>query len=235
MEWLFQAAHELLRFFAQYEFPALFILLTIEEAGIPLPLPGDTLVMLAGIRHAQSLGYDAAVLATASAAVFIGASALYVVSRRGGRTLIAKYGKYLHLNPSRLDRMERWFRRHGKASIILGRLIPGLRIPTTVMAGLSDVPYRVFAPTAAVAALLWSAIYFWLGVVIHHELRRITVLLAGIPDTISDWLILALALLLLAGGFGAWRLRRRARRHAAPAAPSAVSEEAAHGSSHSAL
>ncbi|HEX6123590.1 MAG TPA: DedA family protein [Ktedonobacterales bacterium] len=209
MQLLHELARLVLAFFVAYEFPALFGLLVLEEAGVPLPVPGDMLVMLAGEQHRQSLPYDAAVILTASAAVFLGSSALYFLSRRGGRTLIGKYGKYLHLNEARLGRMERWFQRHGPLSIVLGRLIPGLRIPTTVMAGLSDVPYRVYAPTAALAAVIWSALYFWLGVVIHHELRFLTGLIAGIPDTLEGWVVLVALLCFVTGLAGTWHLRRR--------------------------
>jgi membrane protein DedA with SNARE-associated domain len=215
MQLLNHLAHVVLALYSGHQFPALFGLLTLEEAGIPLPVPGDMLVMLAGEHHRQMLIYDMQIILVASLAVFVGSSLLYGVSRRGGRALIAKYGKYMHLSEGRLARMERWFARHGAVSMVLGRLIPGLRIPTTVMAGLSNVPYRVYAPTAAIAALIWSAIYFWLGVAIHHEMRYFTAFVAGIPDTVSLWIILVAALFLLLGVSGTWHVRRRARRRTA--------------------
>lgn len=44
--------------------------------------------------------------------------------------------------------------------MILGRLIPGLRIPTTIMAGLSGMPYRQFVSSALPAALIWSGAFY---------------------------------------------------------------------------
>ncbi|MBF6591762.1 MAG: DedA family protein [Ktedonobacterales bacterium] len=214
MRLIHDLAHLVLALFMRHEFPALFGLLTLEEGGIPLPVPGDMLVMLAGEQRRQSFLYDVAVVAVASAAVFIGSSVLYYAARRGGRALIAKYGKYAHLNERRLERMEGWFRQHGPLAIVLGRLIPGLRIPTTVMAGLAEVPYRVYAPSAAIAAVIWSAAYFWLGVVIRREMRLFTGLIAGIPDALAGWVLLALALSLFAGIGGTWHLRRVRRRQA---------------------
>jgi membrane protein DedA with SNARE-associated domain len=206
-------ARLLLSLFGGHELEALFGLLTVEEAGIPLPVPGDMLVMFAGEHHRHSPAYDLSIVAISSAAVFAGSSLLYYVARQGGRPLVERLSKHMHLGGSRLERLERWFRRHGLRSIVLGRLIPGLRIPTTVMAGLSDVPYRVYAPTAALAALIWSAIYFWLGVAIHHELRQLTALIAGVPDMLSDalalWIVIALCLLIGLGG--TWHLRRHSR------------------------
>ena len=98
--------HALLSFFGGHVLLGLFGLLTIEEAGVPLPVPGDMLVMFAGVRQRHSLGYDLGIIFVASAAVFVGSSLLYLISRRGGQPLVARLGKYLHLKsqPSRSTR-----------------------------------------------------------------------------------------------------------------------------------
>src|SRR5262249_30084949 len=156
MQILEELVRLLLHFLSAHRLAALGVLVFLEEAGIPIPIPGDTLVILAGATHHKSAGYVAAALAISSIAVFAGSSILYGLARRGGRPLLDKYGKFIHLNERRLQRMERWFERRGRGAIVLGRLIPGLRIPTTIMAGLADVPYRVYAPTNALAAVIWS-------------------------------------------------------------------------------
>lgn len=215
---LFQhLAHLVLSFFSAHELTAIFTLLTAEEAGIPLPIPGDTLLILAGARHPHTALYVASILAASTLAVFCGSSILYWIMRRNGRVLLTRYGRFIHLKPERLARMERWFARRGRLAIVLGRLIPGLRMPTTMMAGLSDVPYRVFAPTTFLAAVIWSAIYFWLGMLITRGMHLAVALITGLPDTVSDtllvWLCLVAALALIAGVVGgALHLRRRVRR-----------------------
>ena len=89
------------------------------------------------------------------------------------------------------------------------------------MAGLSGVPYRVYAPTAAIAAVIWSSIYFWLGVVIHREQRFLTGLLTGIPDILSDalslWIFIGVGTLVVIGLGGTWHVRRRQRGRQQPA------------------
>ncbi len=203
----------LLHAFHTHQLSALFLLILVEEAGIPLPIPGDTLVMLAGLEPHKTVWYVLTIISAVSLAVFLGSSALYTVARRGGRPVLEKYGKYIHLNHSRLDRMERWFVRRGRTALIFGRLIPGLRIPTTVMAGLSGIPYSVFAPSAALAAVIWSSIYFWLGILINREWRLITGLAAGLLDDVSLTVLLACTLIIAIGvAGGTWHLRRRTRR-----------------------
>src|SRR5215813_8777445 len=198
-----QFARFLLDFFNAHKFGGLFFLVLIEEAGIPIPVPGDALVMIAGLARHKTPLYAAQVLALASSAVFLGSSILYFVARSGGRPLVAKYGRYLRLNEKRLERLERWFARHGLLALIVGRLIPGLRIPTTILAGISGMPYTIYAPTAALAAVIWSAFFFFLGALVQHEVRYITSIIAGLLDTLTSsvlalWLLLGL--LSIAGG-----------------------------------
>lgn len=232
MQILGKLAQLLLGFFYQHNFVAVFFLVLIEEAGIPIPVPGDSLVMLAGAKKHKTLGYSAGMILTASVAVFIGCSILYFITRHKGRPLLDRYGKYIHLNEKRLALLERWFARHGRLAIIFGRLIPGLRIPTTVMAGLSDVPYSEFAPTAAIAAVIWSVFYFWIGLIIQREMRYITAVGDALLDDLTGsivWIWLVIALCLSGGTIHMGRRihrKRRARRaelvhrvHTAPTTP----------------
>ncbi|MGH2516811.1 MAG: DedA family protein [Ktedonobacterales bacterium] len=208
----------ILHFYLAHQLGALFVLVLIEEAGIPIPIPGDTLVMLAGARHQKTLQYDLTMLLASSVAVFIGSSVLYFVMRRQGRLLLEKYGKYIRLNQRRLEMLERWFVKRGRLAIIFGRLIPGLRIPTTIMAGLADVPYRVYAPTAALAAVIWSLFYFWLGVALQHGWQLVSAYAAGLLDDLTGsivWVWLFVALCVSGGtlhvGWRIWRVRERRR------------------------
>jgi membrane protein DedA with SNARE-associated domain len=225
-------AHVILQFYSAHKFGGLFFLVLIEEAGIPIPVPGDALVMIAGLSAERAPLYTVQVLAVASAAVFLGSSMLYFVVRRGGRALLKKYGGLLRLNEQRLARMEVWFARRGRAAIIFGRLIPGLRLPTTILAGLSGIPYRVYAPTAAVAAVVWSAVFYFLGVVVQHEARYVAAIVVGLLDTLTDsllWVWVLLALLGMAAGALHLTQRRREKRRTSsrrrpPTHPSPESE-----------
>ncbi|HEX6796204.1 MAG TPA: DedA family protein [Ktedonobacterales bacterium] len=213
LELIQELAQWLLNFYHAHQLPALFLLVLIEEAGIPIPIPGDTLVMIAGLQPHRTLLYDVGVIGLASLAVFIGSSILYAVMRRGGRPFLQRYGKYLHLHPDRLDRIERWFLKRGRIAIVLGRLIPGLRIPTTVIAGLSGLPYREYAQTCAIAAVIWSTVFFYLGVLLQRELHFIAAILADLIDYISAPVVYVTLLLILAIGGGGLHIHRRVRSH----------------------
>jgi membrane protein DedA with SNARE-associated domain len=208
---LHELAQQLLGLFHAHELATLFVAILIEEAGLPIPIPGDTLVLLAGTQTPHTIGHALVVVGVSSLAVFLGSSTLFAVMHRGGRPLLVKYGKYILLNERRLASMERWFIRRGRLAIILGRLIPGLRIPTTIMAGISGVTYADYALTAAVAALIWSTFYYTLGTVLGRTAPLAFAVLADILDDIPRWLLILGILLLLASVGGAatlWKIRQ---------------------------
>ena len=215
-----ELAQWLMEFYQAHQLSALFLLVLVEEAGIPIPIPGDTLVMIAGLQRDRGLLYDLGVIGLSSLAVFLGSSLLFAFMQRGGRPFLARFGKYLHLHPDRLERVERWFLKRGRVAIVLGRLIPGLRIPTTVMSGLSGMPYVQYAPVNALAAVIWSVAYFYLGVLLQREVRFVIAILTGYLDDLSTpavYLWLLLILTIGGGGFHIFRRVQRQRRRASTA------------------
>jgi membrane protein DedA with SNARE-associated domain len=129
--------------------------LLIEEAGLPLPfVPGDVLILLLGVRARQGLVPLWQVIAALEAVTLVGASLLYAVCRRAGRDLLHRYGRVLHLTPSRLALAERWAHERGVVAVSAARLVPGFRIATAVVCGVLAVPYRVFLPGLAAGALV---------------------------------------------------------------------------------
>lgn len=142
-----------------------FALLYLEESGIPLPAPGDVFVMYVGVHVPHQFGAWIAAWLGLIVAVVLGATNLFLISRKYGRRLAeSALAEYVHLNHSRLMRAEKWFRRYGVLAIIFGRHIPGFRIPITVAAGVFQIPYRVFAPSVAVSTAIWAGVVLIIGI-----------------------------------------------------------------------
>jgi membrane protein DedA with SNARE-associated domain len=152
---------------------AVVIAVLIEEAGIPMPLPGDLLMLAAGIRARHGLLPVWQVVAALAAATVVGATLLYAVSRWAGRGLLLRYGRFIHVNPSKLDRAEEALRRHGLLAVTVARLIPSLRIVSVVACGVLGVPPRVFFPGMALGALLYILIYTLLGYFVGARVLRV--------------------------------------------------------------
>jgi len=142
-----------------------FAALYIEESGVPLPAPGDVFVMYVGVHVPHHLSAWIAAWLGLIVAVVLGATNLFLLSRKYGRRLAeSSLAEYVHLSHARLVVAERWFRRWGVLAIIFGRHIPGFRIPITVAAGVFQVPYRVFAPSVAVSTAIWAGVVLIIGI-----------------------------------------------------------------------
>ena len=131
---------------------------------MPLGVPGDVFIGYVG----HSLPHSVTLLGLAWLAFIVlvvaGASNLYLVSRHFGRRLVTgKTGRVLHLTPTRLARAEAWNQRWGVLTVIFGRHIPGLRIPLTVVAGISRMSYPKFAASVAVSTAVWSGALLLVG------------------------------------------------------------------------
>jgi membrane protein DedA with SNARE-associated domain len=140
-----------------------FLLILVEETGVPVPVPGDFLMLALGAHARQgSVSLWQALLAM-EVATLVGGCVLYHVSARAGRTLVYRYGRYMHLTEQRLNRAEQFLQRRGAIAIVLGRVTPGLRMATVIACGVFGVPFWRFLPSFAVGALLYILMYTLLG------------------------------------------------------------------------
>ena len=142
---------------------AAFVFLLIEEGGVPVPVPGDVLMLVLGIHAREGTVSLWQAVGATWLGTMIGSTLLYFGSRLAGRGLVYRYGRFIRLTPERLDNAEQWLKRHGSRAVFLGRLVPGLRIVTAVACGVFEVPFTVFFPAMSLGALLYILVYTLLG------------------------------------------------------------------------
>jgi membrane protein DedA with SNARE-associated domain len=147
----------------QHGLLAAFLFLLVEEAGTPIPLPGDFLMVLIGARAAEGRLVLVQVLIAMELATVIGASCLYWLSARAGRRVVYRLGRHVGLTAARLDRAGEELNRRGAMAVILGRLTPGFRIVTPMVCGLFRFPFHVFLPAMALGAFAYILVYTLLG------------------------------------------------------------------------
>src|SRR5262245_37479930 len=210
MDWWNEIALAMGSFLDRHGLLAAFLFLLLEEAGVPVPVPGDFLMLYLGVRAGEGRIQLWQAIAVMEMATIIGATFLYAVTRLAGRSLVYRYGRYIRLTPERLDTAEQWLSTHGARAVFLGRLLPGLRIVTAVACGVFSVRARVFVPSMSLGALLYIAVYtllgFFLGQPVLDVLDRI-----HLPLGLLGWLV-PLSLLLWWTARARQGLGRRAAR-----------------------
>lgn len=194
--WWRPLTHALRIFVLEHQTGGLFVVIFLEELGIPLPAPGDAAIAYGGyLTTTGTIPYPLAYLAVVSGAV-LGSACNLTISRRYGRPFIQRYGRYIGISDERLVRAEGIFKRWGPWAIIIGRHIPGMRIVLSALSGILEVPYKVFIPCVVVSASIWAAIFLELGRRLGPRVRE---LFGLFPAHLIPWV--ALGLILLAIGY----------------------------------
>jgi membrane protein DedA with SNARE-associated domain len=134
---------------------AVFILCVAQSCCIPTS--SEITMGLAGALAATGKLNLAGVIAVGIAGETIGAYIAWAVGRTGGRGFIERYGRYILVTRTDLDRAEAWYGRHERSGVFVGRLLPVIRSFVALVAGVAEVP----AVTFGVFTVLGSAI--WLG------------------------------------------------------------------------
>ncbi len=151
-----------------------FLLIYIEESGIPLLIPGDVWLIYVGHRLPRYWWAWVGGWAGFVVAVVFGSMNLYLLSRRFGRRLLEHpLARFLHITPERLATAELEFHRWGPWAVIVGRHVPGLRVPLTVAAGILEMALPLFLVCVAISSGVWAAVFLTLGIVYGDSIARL--------------------------------------------------------------
>ncbi|HEX2409111.1 MAG TPA: DedA family protein [Nitrososphaeraceae archaeon] len=141
----------------------------LAETLFPI-IPSELIFPLAGyVVQSQNLGIGQAIMFgfMGSLGSTLGAIIIYFLSRKVGRIVILKIGKYILINENKLQKSEIWFQKYGKVAVLLGRLAPGIRELISVPAGLAKMNLIPFILFTFIGSFLWSLsltmIGFYLG------------------------------------------------------------------------
>jgi membrane protein DedA with SNARE-associated domain len=204
-------------FLQSHPYSSLLVMILVEELGVFLPFPGDTALLLFGVWSRQGKVDFLTTLAIVCLATLIGASILYYLSRWLGRMLLAKYShqlRYMHITQGNIDLIERWMAKYGWATLIVARLTPGLRIVSTVSAGVLNVPFRTFLPATMVGTVLWTALYYFLGSFLGRRYAdKINYLLSN-RFFLIELMVVSLALWFIIAKYGIPLVRKRLAKRA---------------------
>ncbi len=146
---------------SRHGYLAIFLLMVLESACVPIPseavmLFGGALaggVVVAGVHvHLNVVG----VALAGTAGNLVGSLIAYAVGLAGVRPLVERYGRYVLLRRHDLDRAEQFFARHGRAAVLLARVLPVVRTFISLPAGVAEMPVGTFSVLTLVGSLPWT-------------------------------------------------------------------------------
>jgi membrane-associated protein len=176
-------------------------LILVKEAGVPIPVPGDLVVIGAGVAAGRGdLDPIVALVALVVASILGGAlqyGLLRSVARPALLRLLGRFGSTERVN-GQTERL----RRGGARSVALARSTPGVRIVTIAASALAGIPAPAFVAGLAVGNALFIGAHFALGYVVGEPVLAIV---GGVLGPLA----VAFVALALIGAIGWYLIRRR--------------------------
>jgi membrane protein DedA with SNARE-associated domain len=183
------------------------LLILAKEAGVPLPIPGDLVIIGAGAALAGDLLGAGGVLGVILVAGFIGASIQFLLFGSALRRPLLAALSRLGVTEERIGGLSDRIRRGGIGAVALARMTPGLRIAVIPAAALATIPYLVFLPGIVAGNGVFVTAHFGLGFVLGAYASELIAQATG--PLIIGGIVVALAI-------GGWVFLRRRHRPATP-------------------
>ncbi|MBB6735909.1 DedA family protein [Cohnella zeiphila] len=150
------------RLFEHYGYLLLLLGLPLDFIALPLP-PGNSTLAYAGYLAQAGKLSAWPTLGAALAGAFIGVTVTYALGCRFGEPLLLRYGKYVFLKPSTLERVRRAYGKHGNKALLILFFVPGLRQFVGYFIGVIRVPVRTVILYAFPGTALWVLFFFGIG------------------------------------------------------------------------
>ncbi len=174
--------------------PALAIIIFLETGALIPVLPGDSLLIVAGLYAGQgSLNIWVLNLVLPLCAI-LGDATSYAIGKQLGPRLFSR-PKSRFFDPAHLEAARAFYERHGGKAIIIARFMPFVRTFVPVVAGAAQMPYARFATYNVIGGFAWvlsmTVVGYFLGgfeiVRMHLEKLIIAVVIISILPGVVAW------------------------------------------------
>jgi len=179
-------------------------LLFVKEVGVPIPVPGDLLVLGAGVATAGDPPAAVALLAIVLFAGYAGGTIQFLLARAALRRVLISLLVRFGVPRERIEGLADRLRRGGTRSVAIARATPGVRVPAIAASGLAELPMRSFGPGLVIGNTLFVGAHFLLGFVVG--LPAVALIQGAAPLAIVVFVGLAVV-----GAIG-WLVVRRRRQ-----------------------
>jgi membrane protein DedA with SNARE-associated domain len=194
--------NEMLHSWLGHDGAALFIVVLLEQAG--LPIPAAPCLLAAGSLCATGQATATHVIGLAILACLVVDVAWFYVGQRRGKAFLTFLGSLALLNNNGLERIERSFVRHGLSLVVISKFVPGLGMVVAPLAGALKVELGRFLLFDLLGSSLYAGIYLLAGIIFSEQVRAV---LEMLPQ-LGLGALLVLAVLVMAYVVGKHTLRK---------------------------
>jgi membrane protein DedA with SNARE-associated domain len=132
--------------------PGVFLLMTLESACIPVP--SEAIMLFAGFNVSQGDMTLFGIVAAGVLGNLVGSLIAYGVGYYG-RLEVLDQNRFIHVNRRHLEWADRWFERHGSATVFFTRMLPIIRTFISLPAGAARMPLGRFVTFTLLGCIPW--------------------------------------------------------------------------------
>lgn len=173
------------------------------------PLPSELIFPFAGFIAGQGRFQLLPVILAGTFGALVGAwfwyGLGYWLGRANIKSFLDRYGRFLRVHLSDVERAEKWFARFEGSAVFLGRLAPLVRTLISVPAGFVKMPLLRFSLYTFIGSFLWIGLLSLAGFIMGENWLKI------VPFIQNYELLIEIGMVLFAIGFGVWIYRHRHR------------------------
>ncbi|WFE31904.1 DedA family protein [Micromonospora sp. WMMD975] len=138
-------------------------LLVALESIIP-PIPSEIVLAMAGYLSAEGRFNVVVIVLAATAGSLLGALVLYWLGAALGEDRLKRWLDHIPLvDLTDLEKADRWFERHGRWAVLIGRLVPVVRSLVSVPAGANRMPMGEFVLFTTLGSGVWNGLIVGAG------------------------------------------------------------------------
>src|SRR5258706_3398313 len=156
----------------RYPYAVLALVVFLEMGAMIFFLPGDSLLVVAGLYAAAgklSIVWLNVLLIPAAA---LGSVTSYVIGKRMGTAIFTRPESRL-FKPAHIRSAHAFYEKHGGKAIVIARFMPIVRTFVPVIAGVAQMPVRKYAMYTLVGAASWVLSMTLIGMLLGHVVSNI--------------------------------------------------------------
>jgi membrane protein DedA with SNARE-associated domain len=140
--------------------PAVFLLMALESACIPIP--SEAVMLFAGFSVSKG---DLTLVGIVVAGVLGNLVGSWIAYAAGyyGRLDLLERNRLVHVNPKHLRKADEWFERYGDATVFFSRMLPIIRTFISLPAGVARMPFWRFSVLTFAGCVPWVTMLALVG------------------------------------------------------------------------
>ncbi len=138
------------------------IFLLMAAGSACIPIPSEAVMLFGGFTVSNGDQTMLGIIIAGVAGNLAGSWLTYAIGYYGRVDLLEK-NRLIHVSPARLEWVDRWFKRHGDATVFFARMIPLVRAFISLPAGVAEMPFWRFTWLTTLGSIPWVVGFGLLG------------------------------------------------------------------------